>query len=315
MCSSDYDFLTGGCPLSWIVIALISAAIIALVSISDKAVIYRYARSPLTLPLLIGMAQTTVGLIVLAIVRIPSGATLEASGSAVLSGALFGLSGVLGQRVLFTQEVSRTIPVVQSAPIFAALLAVVVLDESISVIQWLGIVATVLGSVFLSLRITAGIKSIILHRSFYLLMISAFMFGAANVAGKVALDELPVLYTHGLRMLALGLVFLMFSFRLAPLVDVRRFFSQRSPALLFVSTNEFITANVGILLLLWALSLGPASLVTALLGTRALFVVLYSTGLAIVWRGALGEETSPGIVAIKVFSTMLIVAGVVAIAL
>ena len=301
--------------MSWIVIALISAAVTALVSISDKTVIYRYARSPLTLPLLIGMAQTTVGLVVLAAVRIPSGATWEASGSAIASGALFGLSGVLGQRVLFTQEVSRTIPVVQSAPIFAALLALVVLDESISALQWLGIIATVMGSALLSLRITAGIGSIFLHRSFYLLMLSAFFFGAANVVGKMALDELPILYTHGLRMLALGLVFLAFTARSAPWADVRSYFSRRSPALLFVSTNEFITANVGLLLLLWALSVGPASLVTPLLGTRALFVVMYSTGLAIIWRGALGEQTSPGIVATKVLSTVLIVAGVVAIAL
>lgn len=301
--------------MSWVVITLISAAVIALVSISDKTVIYRYARSPLTLPLLIGMAQTTVGIVVLAAVRVPPGATLEASGSAVLSGALFGLSGVLGQRVLFTQEVSRTIPVVQSAPIFAALLALVVLDESISALQWLGIIATVLGSALLSLRITAGVGSIFLHRSFYLLMLSAFFFGAANVVGKVALDELPVLYTHGLRMFALGLIFLMFAFRSAPWADVRGYFSRRSPALLFVSTNEFLTANVGLLLLLWALSVGPASLVTALFSARALFVVLYSTGLAIIWRGALGEQTSTGVVATKILSTVLIVAGVVAIAL
>jgi drug/metabolite transporter (DMT)-like permease len=301
--------------LSWIVITVISAAVIALVSISDKTVIYRYARSPLTLPLLIGMAQTTVGIVVLTAVQFPPEATVMASGSALLSGALFGFSAVLGQRVLFTQEVSRTIPVVQSAPIFAALLALVVLDESISALQWLGIVATVLGSALLSLRITAGIGSVFLHRSFYLLMFSAFLFGAANVVGKVALDELPVLYTHGLRMLALGSVLLLFSFRSAPWADVRSYFSQRSPALLFVGTNEFITANVGLLLLLWALSVGPASLVTALFGTRAFFVVLYSTGLAMIWHGALGEQTSTGIVATKILSTILIVVGVVAIAL
>jgi len=160
--------------LPWIVIALASAAVTAMVSISDKTVIYRYARSPLTLPLLIGMAQTTVGIITLGLTRIPPAATLEASGYAVLSGVLFGLSGILSQRVLFTEEVSRTIPVTQSAPIFAALMALVILNESISSQQWLGIVATVAGSTLLSLRITAGMSSIFLHRSFFLLMLSAF---------------------------------------------------------------------------------------------------------------------------------------------
>jgi uncharacterized membrane protein len=301
--------------LPWIVIALASAAVTAMVSISDKTVIYRYARSPLTLPLLIGMAQTTVGIITLGLTRIPPGATLEASGLAVLSGVFFGLSGILSQRVLFTEEVSRTIPVTQSAPIFAALMALAILNESISLQQWLGIAATVAGSTLLSLRITAGVGSIFLHRSFFLLMLSAFLFGAANVVGKLVLDELPVLYTHGLRMLALGLVFLVIAFRPSPWADVRGYFSRRSPALLFVGTNEFITANVGLLLLLWALSEGPASLVTAVWGSRALFVVLYSMGLAVVWRGALGEVTSPGIVTIKLLSVALIVAGIATVAL
>ena len=79
--------------------------------------------------------------------------------------------------------------------------------------------------------------------------------------------------------------------------------------------NEFITANVGILLMLWALSLGPASLVTALFGTRALFVVLYSTGLAMIWRGSLGEQTSRGNIVVKMVSAALIVVGIAMIAI
>jgi len=43
---------------SWAVIALVSAAVTALVSIFDKTIIFRYARTRLTLPLLIGLAQT-----------------------------------------------------------------------------------------------------------------------------------------------------------------------------------------------------------------------------------------------------------------
>ena len=76
---------------------------------------------------MIGLAQTTVGVVVLGLIGIPAGTTAVASGFALLSGILFGLSGLLSQRVLFVQEVSRTIPVTQSAPIFAAVLALVVL--------------------------------------------------------------------------------------------------------------------------------------------------------------------------------------------
>lgn len=299
--------------MSWIIISLASAAITALVSISDKTVIYRYTRSPLTLPLLIGIAQTTAGFIVIGLTGFPKDVSLAAGLSAFLSGMLFGLSAILSQKVLFTQEVSRTIPITQSSPIFAAVLAILLLGESISLLQWLGIIATVVGSASLSFRTGRGTGNISLDRSFYVLMLSAFLFGAANVVGKAAVDELPVLFTHGLRSLALGLVFLLFSVRSAPWADVKGYFLGRSPALILVGINEFITAQIGIVLLLWALSMGPAALVSALLGTRAGFVLLFSTTVALVWPGALGEEITPSVLTVKVVSTALIVIGVIAV--
>lgn len=301
--------------MHWALVALIGAGITALVSISDKTVIHKYARTPCTLPLLIGMAQTTVGIVTLLVTHMPNNADLTSILSAMVSGALFGLSGILSQRVLYTQEVSRTIPITQSAPIFAAILALVILNEAITPIQWLGIIITVIGSMLISVRTDSVSGSIFLDKSFYLLMISAFFFGAANVIGKVALNELPLIFTHGLRMLSLGIIFLIFNLRPEPWSDVKQFFKDRSPALLFVSVNEFLTANLGLITFLWALSLGPASLVSAMFGTRALFVVLYSLSIATVWKGALGEEIAASSTLNKVFSTSLIVVGVTVVAM
>ena len=301
--------------MSWIAIALVAAAISAVVNILDKTVIHRYATSPLTLPLLIGISQTAVGLSVLAAVGTPPEATPQAAGWAVGSGVLFGLGGQLLIRTLVTQEVSRAIPVYQTFPVFAALIAVVLLDEVVTTPQWAGIGATVAGAVALSVRTDAGYRKLFLHRSFAVLMLASLLTGAAHVTGKAAVSELPVLYTHGLRMLALGAVFLAFNLRAVPLREVAGFVRTRSPALLFVGANELLIANGSLLLTLWALSLGPVSLVSALIGTRALYVVLYSTGLALVWKGALGEETSPRSVAVKAGSTALIVAGVAGVAL
>lgn len=301
--------------MSWVAIALISAAVSGLVNMFDKTVLHRYARSPLTLPLLIGIAQTSIGFVVLAFVWIPHDATLQATAIAFSSGLLFGVSGNLLIRILYTQEVSRTIPVTQTAPIFAAIIGVAFLGEAVSPLQWLAIVATVTGAVMISLRIDASYRGVFLHRSFFLLILGALIMATANVIGKVALDELPVLYTHGIRALGLGTVFLAVNVRRAPIADVVDFVRQRSPALRFVAMNELIIANSGLLLLLWALSLGPVSLVTALAGTRAMFVVVYSTVLALVWKGALGEQTNRGAIIVKVVSTTLIIGGVAGIAI
>jgi drug/metabolite transporter (DMT)-like permease len=295
-------------------LVLMSAAVAGLVGISDKTAIYRYARSPLTLPLLIGMAQSTSGIVIIAVAGIPDEATLETTAYAAISGVLFGFGGILGQRILFTQEVSRTVPIQQSAPIFVALMAMFLLNESISLMQWIGIVATVSGCALLSIRFNSTEGSIMLHKSFYILMLSALLIGGANVVGKIALEELPVVYTHGVRMFTLGIIFLTFSVRPLPWADVKSYFLRRSPVLLLVGINEFVTANVAMFLFLWALSEGPVSLVTAVWSTRALFIVLYGIGLATIWRGALGEQISPSTVVAKVLSASLIVAGVAAIA-
>jgi transporter family protein len=300
--------------MSWIAIALFSAAIIAWVNIFDKTVIHRYARSPLTLPLLIGVAQTSVGVVVLAMVRVPDGATWMAVGWGLSSGAVFGLSGQLIIRVLFHQEVSRTIPVIQSSAIFVGLIALIFLGESISAVQWVGMIATITGAALLSLQTKGRGGVLFLNRSFYLLMLGSILYAVANVTSKVALDDLPIPFTHGLRALSLGAVFLAFNLRPAPWSEVRSFFARRSPALLLVGTSELIIVNIGLFTLLWALSLGPVSLVTALWGTRALFVVFYSTAIALIWKGALGEETTVRAIVVKVSSTILIVGGVVFIA-
>ena len=90
---------------------------------------------------------------------------------------------------------------------------------------------------------------------------------------------------------------------------------KRSPALILVIINECIIVQLGQIILLWSLSLGPASLVSAVIGTRALFTVFYSMIITKFWKGALGEKNSTGTVLTKLLSTGLIVTGVVAISI
>ena len=304
--------------MSWVVLALVGAAVLALVNMFDKTV-HGYSRTPDTLPLFIGVAQTTIGVVVLALVvglgGIPDGATWSMTATALGSGALYGVGASLMIRVLFHQEVSRTIPVTQTAPIFAALMGVGFLGEAVTAVQWLAILATVVGAVAISLRTGTNVSGLMLQRSFFVLLVGSAIVAAADVVGKVALEELPVLFTHGLRVLGIGLVYLVWSARREPLRNIAELVRSRSPALKFVVANELVVANVALLLLLWALSLGPVSLVTALAATRAMFVVLYSTTLALVWKGALGEVTTRRAVAVKVGSTAVIVAGVAGIAI
>ena len=53
---------------------------------------------------------------------------------------------------MYSQEATRTVPIYQTFPIFAAIMGIVFLDEHLSALHWVSIVATVAGAVLLGMR-------------------------------------------------------------------------------------------------------------------------------------------------------------------
>jgi bacterial/archaeal transporter family protein len=297
--------------LPWIALALLSAALLALSNMLDKAVVHSYVATPLTMPLMIGIAHSLLGITILAIVGLPDGATTSAILLAITSGALIGVGGLMWILVLYRQEVSRVVPVTQTAPIFAAILAVLFLGETMSTGQWLSVGATVTGAILISLKIGERYRDILIQRSFFILITAAIVLATANIIAKTAVADMSIIHTHGLRSVGLGGVFFIASLRRPAIDNVRALVAQRSPGLLLFGFNEIVIANSALLLLLGALSQGPASLVLALAGTRAMFIVVFTTTLALAWKGALGEDTTRRTLAIKASAVALIVAGII----
>ncbi len=300
--------------MSWVVIVLAGAALAACIGILDKTIIHNYARTPSTEPLAIGFTMPLVGTTLLLVFGIPESATLEAVLLALASGAFYGLGAHILIHSLFTREVSRAIPVYQTYPIFTALIAFFFLGERLGAVEWLAVLAVVGGAVLISSGPGAS-RGFLPDKTFMLLMLGSLIEGSSFVLGKSAVNELPVLFVHALRMFALSSVLLAFNLRSAPLDDLVSFFRTRSPALAYMAVNQFFVANASLFLLLWGLSLGPATLVTALSSLRTFFLVVFTIGLSLVWRGALGEVTTRGTVTVKLVSTALIVGGAVVIAL
>ncbi|MCY4447339.1 MAG: EamA family transporter [Chloroflexi bacterium] len=300
--------------MSWVAIVLAGAALAACIGILDKTIIHNYARTPSTEPLAIGFTMPLVGTTLLLVFGIPESATLEAVLLALVSGAFYGLGAHILIHSLYTREVSRAIPVYQTYPIFTALIAFFFLGERLGAVEWLAVLAVVVGAVLISSG-SGTSRGFLPDKTFMLLMLGSLIEGSSFVFGKSALNELPVLFAHALRMLALSGVLLAFNLRRPPLDDLISFFRTRSPALGYMAVNQFLVANGSLFLLLWGLSLGPVTLVTALSSLRTFFLVVFTIGLSLVWRGALGEVTTRGTVAVKLASTALIVGGAVVIAL
>ena len=85
--------------MDWVLIVLASAAVHGLVSISDKAE-HRFGTSPLTVPLMIGLAQVPSGIAILSIVGVPSDIDSILIIYAVVSGVLFSMGALIWQQIL-----------------------------------------------------------------------------------------------------------------------------------------------------------------------------------------------------------------------
>ena len=300
--------------MSWIALTLVSAAILGMIGVLDKAFLYHYARSLRTLPLLIAISHVPIGIAFIAISPLEE-LTVAAASWSLAAGVLGGLSAVVFFKVMAKREVTRTIPVVQTYPIFVAPLAVLFLDESLRTFHWFAILVTVAGAVMMSMRQDAGGRGFVLDRSFYELLVASLLLAGMNLAAKQAVETLPVLLVHGLRSFGLAAVLMAFGARREPLNEVRRMIAERSPALGLFGLNEFVIVNTGMILNLWATSLGPVSLVSALTASSSLFLLIYSTLLGLRFRGMLGEQVGRRAVIVKAAATTLIVAGVMVISL
>ena len=225
--------------MSWVIIVLAGAALAACISILDKTIIHRFARTPRTQPLVIGLTMPFVGLALLLVVGIPESATWEAVLVALVSGAFYGLGTHILMHVLYTREVSRAIPVYQTYPIFTALIAFFFLGERLGVVEWLAVLAVVGGAVLISSGPGAP-RGFLPDRTFMLLMLGSLIEGSSFVFGKSAVNELPVLFAHALRMFALSGVLLAFNLRRAPLDDLVSFFRTRSPALGYMARQPVL---------------------------------------------------------------------------
>ena len=300
--------------MSWVLLAIISAAAIAIISVLDKAFLHYYSRSHWTLLLLIGGAQALIGFVIVVVTGTPELPWFAVQWS-IVSGILWALNTVLVIRVLSKQELSRTIPIVLSFPIFVAPIAVIVLGEELSTIQWVSIGVAVIGSVIITTNFSDRLTRPTLDTSLYILLFASLLLAGSHIAIKLSLEELTVLPAHGWRALSFGAILLVIATRSEAISDVVVMARQRSFGLGIFAVNEFLVANIAMFLSLLALSLGPVSLVSAITATSSLFVFLYGSILGIRFRGFLGEQINWRALAVKGISTVMIVGAVVTIAI
>ena len=303
--------------MNWLTIAIVSAIVFALVSIFDKVILVRYIRDARVFIVMVGFIQFPMGLVVLPFVPFESySVTTLAAG--YFSGFLWGVSLTAMFLAMRREEVSRVIPVISISPVFVAVLAVIFLSERLTAMHWLAIVMTVAGAMVISARMSGTSRLPKFNSTFGLLIAGSIFIAGGQFLTKVAADEMSLWNLFALRNIGLGTACVLLMFRPYVLRETARAMSNATTAGMFFLT-EGVLVFIGLVLTIWAIDMGPISLVATAMSSRPLFVFMMSVGLSIPlgvsrWK-LLNESLDRRTLAVKLVSTAMIVLGISAVSL
>ena len=320
----------------WAIFAIASSLAFCFVSVCDKRLLSFHFQGVPPLCLWCGICGMAYGSVTLLVMGIPDGTPAPVALSPVAAGLLMGCSVALLFRGMRLMEASRAVAIAQTNPIYVAIMAMLFLGERISLSQWAGIGMVVAGAALISVRLFqerpfgrigpgVGLPSTAVlalgdRAAVYgpaILLLSALCAAGSFVVTKASLNaELPVLTVFGIQQATVGAVFFLVGLGGGRTAWRRLFTAVRQPTVLgMLITGEALMPAISILLSVYAYSLGPASLVAAVLATRPLFVFVASTVLSRVRWQLMDESLTPQALAVKGSSIVMIVVGVGALSL
>jgi len=297
----------------WALLALMSAAGFGVVSAVDKRVLTRHLPGVSELVLWGALTIAVYVPAALAVTGLPPGATWELLAAALGSGLSLGAGLALTFAGLRREDAARALAVVQIYPVFVALLAVALLGERLSVLQWAAMSLVVMGAILVSLKGAPSLAGLLPRGGTPYLVLAGFFTALAYLLAKLALAGLPVWHTFAVQQLGVMAVFLLFA---RPKVWRRLGAAlRRRNTLLLLLLGEGVIPIACAVLGITATSLGPVSLVTAVLATRPLFVFVVSMALRPTPWNITDEPVTRLGMALKAVSIGMIVLGVAALAL
>ena len=296
--------------MTWLLAVLLSTMFFAWVSVLDKKLVTDLFPDVRDFFLIFGLMQIVIGPAFMVIAWATGGfggaegfAWSTATGFAFLGGLLLFFYG------LSIEEVSRAVPMQCLSSVFATLIAVTLLGESLTLVQVAAVFVVITGSVLVSLRRVDGALKFARGRAFIVLLASAMLLGTAFVAMKQATDVASIWAVEGVSVTVLGVLVLALMARRERLMRVPAML--RIPHLVSVMVlAEGLFAPAAVYTLVQAFSLGTVSMVSVVGSARPLLVLIISSGLSTRAWNVMHEPIDRETLGLKALSTALIVGGV-----
>ena len=296
--------------MDWILLSIASAFVFAIVIIADKLLLSTYLPNPRTLFFLFGIIQVVMATTILLIEPWHS----SPSGSILTIGTVSGVTWIAGLILMFygisRLEVSRVIAIYHTYPVFVGVLAVVFLNEHLSVVAWLAILVTICGAALVAMGQSHSEQNNGPLIIYGIVVIGSLLTAIANVTYKYALDGFEFWDINALRAFCAGLIFIIVGWHPKTISDLRSLSSSPIGMGIFVFA-EVLGAPVGMILMFAALSAGPASLVSTLISIRPLFVLFIAGLLSTGYLNLLNEPITKNNMIGKLIPISMIVFGAI----
>ena len=260
--------------MSWTSVAILSAVIFGIVTTIDSHLISKRMPGLRAFLLPLSVIQLFYGLLSFYLFPFPEviglWPLLVAFGS--------GITRIAGATIMLyymiKEEISRIVPVAYTYPIFVALMAVPLLGENITYLQWLAIVIVVAGAVIVSFKQSPFGSAVWSGRPFLALLGSGLLLAMADITSKYALAYFSFWNMFSVNAFCIFGIFFLASLRPHILRQLRDM-AHRNQSLGLMALNETL-APIAITMSYWALSKGPVSLVSTIISSRPIFVVIYA---------------------------------------
>ncbi|MBT3943412.1 MAG: EamA family transporter [Chloroflexi bacterium] len=301
----------GVTAIDWTAAAIMSAALFAVVSITDKVIMTGMGLRVRGFLLFIGF-QTLITAVTVAIVNPFPSADTEVYVRGVGVGLMWGVSAPLVLWTLSREEVSRVTPISQSHPLLVVIFAVVLLGESLSLLESVAATLAIGGAVLAAVRLSdAG--QIRLSGSLAFLGIAVVVIALAQILLKTVTDDLSFWHAMALRSVGMSFVLMLMNFRIPILVELGRF--MWSPARFIALALDAAAATIAMTAITFAIATGPVSLANAFASTTPLFVFFATMFLAWKTRLLRDEVLDRRAISQKLLAAGMVVGGLVLIAL
>jgi drug/metabolite transporter (DMT)-like permease len=295
-------------PLDWVSIAVLSAAVMGLVNIIDSHLITRRMPSLRSFLLPVSLVMLVYGLVLFYLFPLPRGVDALTLAVAVVSGVFRAVAITIMLYTLKREEVSRVIPLVNTFPVFVAIMAVPLLGEALEYLEWIAIIIVVAGAVMVSMRRDVGGPATWPVRPFLLLIGSSLFMAMANVASKFALDYISSWNMYWITIFCVSSIFLLMSVRPHVISELGNM-KQRKSSIILLAFNETL-AVVGAVMMFWSIERGPVSLVSTIISSRPLFVVIFALILSRISPMFLEWQPGKIMLALRLVATAMIFGGI-----